>query len=105
MKMVKMSIFRGIHGALNVQQLPLLYKGTKQAYGIPKQRKEARRKANFPENVSFKYQKAHKMSAVSKWVNATSRPCTVSGVFLSHQIAICYCHLTVYVSPVNLSVA
>ena len=36
--------------------------------------------------------------------NATSRPCTISGVFVGHQITLCYSHLTVYLSPVNVSV-
>ena len=44
------------------------------------------------------------MSAVSKW--AMLRPDrTISGVFLGHQIAFCYSNLTVYLSPMNLSVA
>ena len=66
MKMVKLSILHGIHEILNVQQLPLLYKGTKQVYGIPKQREEARKIANIPEIMSFMYHKANRMSAVSK---------------------------------------
>ena len=45
----------------------LLYKGTKQVYGILKQREEVRKIANLPEIVSYMYQKAHRMSAVSKW--------------------------------------
>ena len=58
-----------------MQQLPLLYKGTTQVYGISKQMEEVRKIAILPEIVSFMYQQVHKMPAVSIEIgNATSRP-------------------------------
>ena len=89
---------------VKLQQLPLLYKSTKQVYAIPKQREGVRKIANLPEIVSFMYQKAHKMSAVSKW--AMLRPDLVRYLECSRSSnRILYSHLTVYLSPVNLSVA
>ena len=67
MKMEKNTDFPWLPGRKIYSNSLLLYKGTKQVYGIPKQRIEVSKLANTPEIVSFMYQNAHKMSAVSKW--------------------------------------
>ena len=98
MKIVKLSIFHDIHGRK-------MYNNS--LYYIKAQNKYMAYQngwKNLPIIVSFMNQKAHKISAVSKW--AMLRPDRmISGVFLGHHIAFCYSHLTVYLSPVNLSVA
>ena len=101
MKMIKYQFSMAYMGRKMYSNSLYYIKATNKYYDIPKQRKEVGIIANLPEIVSFMYQKANKMSAVSKLGYAMSRPCTV----LCHLIAFCYSHLTVYLSPMNLSQA